>query len=89
MSGGANPLQEYKNITRGVKGAKILRSEKVHANDTDADCWVVSLEYRPLGSEASAPTQAAGFAFSDFAHTETLWVDKNRTWCIERIPPQK
>ena len=39
---------------------------------------MVSLENRPLGSEASAPTQAAGFAFSDFAHTETLWVDKNR-----------
>ncbi len=77
MSGGANPLQEYKNITRGVKGAKILGSEKVHASDTDADCWVVSLEYGPLGSEASAPTQAAGFAFSDFVHTETLWVDKN------------
>jgi len=59
------------------RGAKILGSEKVHASDTDADCWVVSLEYGPLGSEASAPTQAAGFAFSDFVHTETLWVDKN------------
>lgn len=76
--GGANPLREYKNITRGVKEAKILRSEKLHVNDSDADCWVVSLEYGPLGSEASIGLQAAGFAFSDFARSATLWVDKGR-----------
>src|SRR6266702_7461725 len=42
MSGGANPLQEYKKHHQGCKGGQDPRHEKVHANDTDADCWVVS-----------------------------------------------
>jgi outer membrane lipoprotein-sorting protein len=50
----------------------------VDVNGSDVDCWVVSLEYEPLRSEAGASMQAAGFALSDFARSETLWVDKNR-----------
>lgn len=61
-----------------MKEAKILRSEKVHVNGADADCWVVSLEYESSGSEVTAEAQAAGFSLSDFAHSKTLWVDKNR-----------
>jgi outer membrane lipoprotein-sorting protein len=79
MFGGANALLEYKNVTMGVKEAKVLRSEKVHVNDSDADCWIVSLEYEPLGSQASAAAQTAGLpAAGDFARSKILWVDKSR-----------
>lgn len=78
MFGGDDAIQEYKNVSRGVKQAKIQRSEKVHVNDADVDCWVVSLEYGASGSEASAAAQAApGISFRDFGRTRTLWVDKS------------
>jgi len=78
MSGGSIALQEYRNVTSGVKEAKILRSEKVHVNDADADCWVVSLEYEAPGAEASAARHSAVGSMSDFFRTKTLWVDKSR-----------
>jgi len=76
MFGGANALQEYKNITTSVKVAKILGSEKLRVNGSDVDCWVVSLEYDPMGSAASAAAQAAGLPFRDLGHSKMLWVDK-------------
>lgn len=75
---GANGLQEYKNVTARAKESKILRSEKLRVNDSDADCWVFSLEYEPMGSEASVAAQAAGVPVGDFAQSKTLWVDKTR-----------
>ena len=76
--GAANAPVEYKSVTTGVKEAKILRSEKVHVNGSDADCWVISLEYEGPGSNESAAAQTAGMAFSDLARSRTLWVDKSR-----------
>jgi outer membrane lipoprotein-sorting protein len=78
MFGGANALQEYKSVSTGLKEAKIMGSEKLHVNDSDADCWVVSLQYVGLGSEAASAMQAAGFPAGDFARTKTLWIDKTR-----------
>lgn len=78
MFGGANALQEYKSVTEGLKEAKIVRSEKLHVNDSDADCWVVTLQYEGLGSEATAAMQSAGFPASDFARAKMLWIDKTR-----------
>ena len=78
MFGGANALEEYKSVSRGVSEAKILRSEKLHVNDSEADCWVVSLQYEGFGSQATAAMQSAGLPFSDFARTKMLWVDKTR-----------
>lgn len=78
MSGGAIALQEYKNVTSGVKEAKILRDEKVRVNDADADCSVVSLEYEAPGAEASAAMNSAGLSIGDFFRAKTIWVDKNR-----------
>ena len=77
MSGGAIGL-DYKNVTSGVKEAKILRSEKVHVNDADADCWVVSLTYEGPGAEASSAMKSAGLSMDDFSRAKTLWVDKSR-----------
>lgn len=77
MLGASGPL-EYKAIVAGVKSATIVRSEKVHVNDADVDCWVVSLEYEPMPAEASAAAEAAGSPIKDFGHTKTLWVDKSR-----------
>lgn len=76
MFGGANALDEYKNVSQGIKEAKIVRSEKLRVGDADVDCWVVSLEYGPWGSDAAA--QAAGVSPKDLEHSKTLWVDKNR-----------
>lgn len=77
MSGGRLSL-DYKNVTSGVKEAKILRSEKVHVNGADADCWVVSLAYEAPGAEASAAMHSAGASMDDFSRTKTIWVDKGR-----------
>jgi outer membrane lipoprotein-sorting protein len=77
MFGGTNALQEYRNVSKGVKGAKIVRSEKLHVNDAEVECWVVAVEYEGLGSEASAAMQSSGLPVSDFARSKTLWVDKN------------
>lgn len=78
MFGGANALQEYKSVTEGLKEAKIVRSEKLHVNDSEADCWVVSLQYEGVGSEATAAMQSAGLPANDFARAKMLWIDKTR-----------
>lgn len=78
FGGAASALQEYKNVTQGLKEAKIVRSEKFHVNDSDADCWVVSLQYEGMGSEATAAMQSAGFPSGDFARAKMLWIDKSR-----------
>lgn len=75
MFSGANGLDENKNATKGVKEAKIVRSEKLHVNGADVDCWVVSLEYGPWDGEVG---QAGGASLKDLEHSKTLWVDKNR-----------
>lgn len=78
MFGGANALEAYKNVSKGVKEARIVRSEKLHVNGADADCWVVSLEYEAMPEEASAAAEAGGVSLKDFELGKTLWVDKNR-----------
>lgn len=77
MFGSGNAIEEYKSVSKAVKEAKVLRSEKAHVNGSDVDCWVVSLEYGAPGSEASAAAQAAaGISFKDLGRTRMLWVDK-------------
>jgi outer membrane lipoprotein-sorting protein len=78
FGGAASALQEYKNVTQGLKEAKIVRSEKLHVNDSDADCWVVSLQYEGMGSEATAAMQSADLPSGDFARAKMLWIDKTR-----------
>ena len=78
MFGGANAMQEYRGVTAAVKDAKIVRSEKLHVNDSDVDCWVVSLEYESPGNEESAAMQARGLTIGDSARNRMLWVDKSR-----------
>lgn len=76
MFGGvSNALLSYKNVTANVKEAKVLRSEKLRVNGSDLDCWVISLEYGPWGTDVAS--QAAGVSPKDFEHSKTLWVDKN------------
>lgn len=78
MFGGGNAIQEYKNVSKDVNEAKILRSEKVHVNGSDVDCWVVSLGYGAPRSEASVAAQpAAGISLKDLGRTRMLWVDKS------------
>jgi outer membrane lipoprotein-sorting protein len=77
-----NPLYGYRSLSSNLKEAKVLRSEKLHVNGTDVDCWVVSVEYEfPAGFPAGQANQAhsekadVGFNFEP-APTKTLWVDK-------------
>jgi outer membrane lipoprotein-sorting protein len=70
-----NSFFEYRSVASHVKEAKILRSEKLHANGSDVDCWVVSVEYESAGGEMSAE-QAASAPAVDLVHATTLWVDK-------------
>src|SRR5436190_7884300 len=77
----ANPFHGFRSIAANLKEAKVLRSEKLHVNGSDVDCWVVSVEYEsatgpPLGQPSQAHTdQTAGF---ERAPTKMLWVDKTR-----------
>ena len=70
-----NLFLRYRSVASNVKEAKILRSETVHANGSDVDCWVVSVEYEPADGQTSAE-QVAGAPAADLARAKTLWVDK-------------
>ncbi len=77
--GGANPLSGYKNLIAALKEAKVLGSEKLHVNDSEVDCWVVFLDYEPVGSQEISALETAGLpAFGDLTRSRTLWVDKGR-----------
>jgi outer membrane lipoprotein-sorting protein len=75
LSAGTNSFLGYRSVASNVKEAKILRSEKLHANGSDVDCWVVSVEYEPSGGHTSSEQAASGPAM-DLARATTLWVDK-------------
>jgi outer membrane lipoprotein-sorting protein len=64
----------YKNVATNVKGATVLRSEKIPFSGSNVDCWVVSVEYQPLSAHASSG-RTAGVAASEVT-AKTLWVDK-------------
>jgi outer membrane lipoprotein-sorting protein len=71
---GTNPFG-YRSVASDVKEAKILRSDKLQANGTDVDCWVVSVAYEASGGQPSSQ-QTAGTPAVDLTRTTTLWVDK-------------
>jgi len=73
----AGPFAAYRSVASNVKEAKVLRSEKLHVNDADADCWVVSVEYE-LQSEQASSEQTAAFPVKELSRSKTLWIDKAR-----------
>jgi outer membrane lipoprotein-sorting protein len=72
---GTDSLFGYQSVDSNVKEAKILRSEKLEANGTGVDCWVVFVAYESSGGQASSE-QGAGAPAVDLTRTKTLWVDK-------------
>lgn len=80
MLASVNPLHGYQSLGSNVKEAKLLRSEKVHVNGSEVDCWVISVEYESpasptTGARAQKTAESPGF---ELAPTKTLWVDKTR-----------
>ena len=75
FSPGTNSFLGYRSVASNVKEADILRSEKLHANGSEVDCWVLSVEYQPAGGQVSSEQTASAPAV-DLASTKTLWVDK-------------
>lgn len=73
----AGPFVEYRSVASNVKEAKVLRSEKLHVDDADTDCWVVSVEYEPQNDQASSE-QATTLGVKELSRSKTLWVDKSR-----------
>jgi outer membrane lipoprotein-sorting protein len=72
---GTNSFVGYRSVASNVKEAKILRSEKIQANGSEVDCWVVSVEYEPA-DEHTTSQQTPGAPAVDLSRTSTLWVDK-------------
>jgi len=80
MLAAADPIHGYQSLASSAKEAKLLRSEKVHVNGSDVDCWVVSVEYEYSASGVSDEHsgKTAAIPAFEFAPTKTLWVDKAR-----------
>src|SRR5437868_7054543 len=70
-----NKMETTETTTADSSGR--LRSEKLHVNDADADCWVVSVEYE-LQSEQASSEQTAAFPVKELSRSKTLWIDKAR-----------
>ena len=90
MSGGANPLQEYKNITRGVKGgprssAARKSTPAIRMRTAGWFLWNTDLweARQALPRRRRVLRSAISFTPKPSGWTRTV------TWCIERIPPQK
>ena len=76
-----NPFYGYRSLSSNVKEAKIIRSEKVHVNGSDVDCWVLSVEYEsPASRQVSQASSehSAGVTALEESPSKTLWVDKAR-----------
>ena len=74
---GSGPFVAYRSVASNVKDAKVLRSERLHVNGADTDCWVVTVEYVPQNDQASSE-QTAAFGVKELSRSKTLWIDKAR-----------
>ncbi len=72
---GPNSFAEYRSVATNVSEARILRSEKLPVNGSEADCWVVAVNYQFPAMPASY-RQETGFQVIEPVMTKTLWVDK-------------